>query len=381
MLKYMEHQTLFSAQFHQITNMLINTLEKLITFQTVTGNGPEISRCINWIRSELKNVKAYFEEYEFNGHKSLIITSKKTKKPKLLLQAHLDVVPATKELFVPKIIKERMVGRGVFDMKYAGACYIELLKELAPNLDKLNLGIMFTFDEEVGGFNGVSSLLGEGYSCNLCFLPDGGNNWAFQEGAKGVLQLSVESSGVSGHGSRPWMGKNALDTLVIFLTDLKKEFPKEPCGDKDHYHNTLNIGKMLGGEAANKIADKAQAIIDIRFIPKDTKDDLLRIVKSVAKKHEGINIKELVSGASYKADKKDPYFSLFSEIAKRKYGIKTSFDFSHGSSDARFFAERKIPVILIRPKGGDIHSEKEWIDIQDLERFYLVLKEFVLKVA
>jgi len=57
--------------------------------------------------------------------------------------------------------------------------------------------------------------------------------------------------------------------------------------------------------------------------------------------------------------------------------IKTSFLKSHGSSDARFFLEKGIPAILIRPVGGNLHSEKEWIDIKSLEVFYEVLKEFI----
>jgi di/tripeptidase len=42
--------------------------------------------------------------------------------------------------------------------------------------------------------------------------------------------------------------------------------------------------------------------------------------------------------------------------------------------------EKKIPVILIRPRGGGQHSEKEWIDIEDLGKFYSILKEFVIRV-
>ena len=54
---------------------------------------------------------------------------------------------------------------------------------------------------------------------------------------------------------------------------------------------------------------------------------------------------------------------------------------SHGSSDARFFMWQKIPTIVIAPKGGGHHSENEWVDLKDMAKFHLVLKEFVGKVA
>jgi len=75
------------------------------------------------------------------------------------------------------------------------------------------------------------------------------------------------------------------------------------------------------------------------------------------------------------------YVKDFLEILKEKFKIKPEFTFSHGSSDARFFFEEKIPVILIRPKGGGHHSEKEWIDLESLEKFYLILKSWVMKIS
>ena len=46
-----------------------------------------------------------------------------------------------------------------------------------------------------------------------------------------------------------------------------------------------------------------------------------------------------------------------------------------------FLKKKNIPVILIRPKGGGRHSDKEWIDKEDLNKFYLVLKEFVVQIT
>jgi di/tripeptidase len=35
----------------------------------------------------------------------------------------------------------------------------------------------------------------------------------------------------------------------------------------------------------------------------------------------------------------------------------------------------------VRPEGGGQHSEKEWISIKGLEKFYSILKEFVIKLS
>ena len=361
--------------------MLIKTLSKLVEFQTISSDTNENRRALEWITKQLKDIHLYIRKFVFNGHPSLVITTKNTKKPIIFLQAHLDVVPGSPKMFKPIKKDGKLIGRGVYDMKYATACYIKLLKSLSKNLTKYNLGVMITTDEELGGFNGVSALLNKGFTSSVCFLPDGGDNWNFQESAKGVLHLSILSKGKSAHASKPWKGTNAIDSLFDYFYELKKYFPNEPCNDKNHNHNTISIGKFTGGEVANIIPDTAEALVDIRFTSETDKKEIMTLLNKTMKSFRNLKIKKLVSGNAYKSDKNSSYLKMFSKIAYEKFKIKTSFVISHGSSDARFFAEKGIDTILIRPKGGLIHSENEWIDINELEKFYVVLEEFVKKAA
>lgn len=45
------------------------------------------------------------------------------------------------------------------------------------------------------------------------------------------------------------------------------------------------------------------------------------------------------------------------------------------------FGEKNIPVLVMRPAGGGHHSDHEWIDIKDLNKFYQVFKEWFLIAA
>src|SRR3989338_1098990 len=357
-------------------------LQQLISFKTVSKDKEEGKRAIELIKKELSNLSLFINEYDSNGFASIVFSTKPTKNPKVILQGHLDVVPGSEKVFIPKIREGRLYGRGAFDMKFAIASYIKLLKDLGKdNLKNYDIAVMITTDEELGGEHGVKHVLNQGYRAKVCVLPDGGENWSFQEGAKGVYHLEVEAKGKSAHGSRPWEGKNALEDLTDFLNVLRSEFVKEPCGDKRHYHNTLNVGKIEGGNAANKIPDSARALIDMRFTPDTKLEDLKKLVKNTQKKYKNITVEELATGNSYRVDKNNRYLKLFIRMVKNKLGIKPEFIFSHGSSDARFFLDKNIPTILLRPTGGNIHAEEEWIDVEDLQRFYRVLKDFVTKTG
>jgi hypothetical protein len=68
-------------------------------------------------------------------------------------------------------------------------------------------------------------------------------------------------------------------------------------------------------------------------------------------------------------------------IAKERAQIECKWVRIHGSSDARHFAPFNIPVILLLPKGGDRHTENEWVDIADLHRFYDIMKAWTLELA
>ncbi len=358
----------------------VQLLKKLIPFRTLSHDHQANREALAWVKNEVKDLPVHLTDFSYNDFPSLLITTQPTKTPHLWLQAHLDVVDGSNEIFVPKEVGQRLYGRGAFDMKFALATYLSILKELKKDLKNYDFGLMITTDEELGGRNGVGELLNQGYKSKVCVLPDGGENWHFQEWAKGLLHLKITSKGVSAHGAKPWKGKNAIGNLLEFLIQLKKEFPQEPCADKLHRHNTMTIGKINGGKSINQVSNHAEAHVDIRYVPECTKKDIFKTLLSLKKDFKNILIGEVASASSYKIKRGNLYLRLFAQIAK-KYNTRTGFSFSHGSSDARYFLEKNIPTILLRPKGGNLHAENEWIDTKDLDKFHTVLKEFVEKTA
>ncbi len=364
--------------------MLEEYLNKLIKFKTITKDLQKTEEALQWIKDKVSGLPVYTKSYEKNGFQSLIITTQKTKTPEILLAAHLDVVKGSDNVFRPIINDGKLYGRGVFDMKYAIACYLKLLHELKSELPKLDLGIMITTDEEIGGANGANYLLNqESYSAKVCVLPDGGKNWELITESKGILQIKVKSVGKSAHGSKPWLGESAIDNLLDFMQKLKAEklFDESYYSRAlEHYYNTVNIGKISGGEVVNQVSDYAEAVLDVRFVSKENEVDIINLFKKNANKAGKIEIEKIISGYPLKTDENNIYVNQFIKIAAQN-GIDIKSTFTHGSSDARYFSENNIPVIVIRPDGGGHHSEKEWIDLASLDKFYQVLKTFVLNIS
>lgn len=356
------------------------TLSRLVSFKSVSSNFKENGRLLDYVEKEVGD-NLFVQRLVSNGSPSLIASTRKTNKPKLALVAHGDIVGAPDKLFKPWKEGNKIFGRGTNDMKFAIACYLTLIKDLGEKAKDYDFSIVITSDEELGGSNGIKYLLEKGLRPDVCLLPDGGQNWTIQKSAKGVLNLRVDSFGNSTHGSRPWDGLNAIEQLFDFLTKLRAGFPKEPCGIADHFHNSLNVGKIEGGKAVNQVPDFAQAYLDIRFTEEASRLNIQKELKNITSSYKSIKIEELVRGSSYSLDVNNRYAKLFAKIVKNKIGKEPEYVASHGSSDARYFSEKDIPTILTRPVGGGHHSDREWIDLKDLENFYMVMRDFVEAVA
>ncbi len=358
---------------------LTEYLSQLVSMNTTTADKEANKQALHWVKENLSSLPLYFKSYDFNGFHSLVITTKPTKKPKIFLVAHMDVVPGKENLFDPIIKDNKLYGRGAYDMKMAIACYILLIHELKDQLKELDIGIMLTTDEEVGGMNGVKRLLEEDYSTSIALLPDGGFNWKFEQAAKGVLQIKLSAKGQAAHGSRPWEGKNAINNLMPAVLEMNNYFDKEKILHQD-YFPTVNIGTFQGGSSTNQVADYAEAKLDIRFPPSMKGDRIFTKMQEIIKNYPDIFIEKLLQALPYQEKIDGTFFNQFKLVAKKLYGIEIGSVSSHGASDARFFGEKQIPVLVIAPNGGEIHSDKEWIDLIDLTRFYQVIKNWILVV-
>ncbi len=360
---------------------MISDLEKLVAFKTIAGRDDEVRKLFDFVVFKLRVLGLKYKRYKRNGIESLVVGGRDMKRPKVLLQAHVDVVPGPDDLFTPRIVDGRLYGRGASDMKFAVAVYLHLFEKWHKEgvLDKLDVGMMLTSDEEVGGFNGVGWLVEEGYRPDVVFLPDGGDDWGLVLEEKGVYHFKLKAKGQSAHGSRPWQGDNAGEKLIRVYRRLKKRFR---CSDPNkHWHNTLNLGKIEGGDAANKVMDRAVFYVDIRHTADVTKEEVDKWVREAIGKERGVSIEEIVYGNPFWISCDNKYVQLWVEQMKLNQVSGWKFVRGHGASDARFFSAKGIPVVIIKPRGGDVHSDKEWVDVKDLKRFSKVLDGWVKTVA
>lgn len=366
---------LYSGTCHMNLTSLLSTL---VTHKTVAGNPTAFTDLFAWIDSELAHLPLTTHNYTVNGYPARVMTTGKTTHARVWLAAHVDVVPGADRLFRPVIRGEKLYGRGAFDMKFAVACYLRLLTDIGSRLPEFDLGCILTSDEELGGDSAVQWLLEkEKYTGDVVFLPDGVGSWQFEEAAKGMLELEVTTHGERAHGSRPWLGRSAIHELCSYLHEVVTR-----CGvfsqpdDTAHWHTTIHVGTIRGGEAYNTVAPEAVATLDIRYTTPEEFHTLQTILATVRDTHPHTSVHIVRHYTPYGVPRDNAYADVFHRLALGA-GRTCTWAKAHGCSDARFFAQAGIPTVLIAPYGGDGHSDHEWIDLADLDTYYHILRAFV----
>jgi len=349
-------------------------LKKLITFQSDKDHPQEIKKCFNFVVDYLKKSALKVKTYSSNKSLSLVAARKLKKNYHYILSGHLDVVPADyKNAFKPIIKGNRLYGRGASDMKGPDSAMIKLITD--RDLKDVDCALMLTTDEEIGGFNGANYLLNKkNYSCQAAIIPDSGDNFQLTLAEKGLIHVKIKAQGKAVHGSQPWQGENAIEKLITVFQQIKKSLPQTT--KKNRWLPTVNLGKIKGGDATNKVPSRAEMYLDFRYPQKKDQKKILNLLKKIKNKHKKIDYQILAKDSILINSPKNKQLQKTIKVAKKE-GINLKFYKAHGASDGRFFSAKGIPTIMFKPQCSQAHVDNEWIDLKSLEKFYQILKKLL----
>ncbi len=208
---------------------ILDLTKDLIRFRSMLSRPDEIIRCADFIERFLEDIGASCRRIDCDGVPSIAALPGPDFAP-ILLMSHIDVVDAPDQLFEPEEKDGKLYGRGSFDDKYAVALSMILFREHLYKARKegraqedLSLGILITGDEEAGGHKGAREAL-KTIRTDFCIALDGGNVRKIVTKEKGVLRLKLISRGKAAHGSRPWLGENAIEKLFEDYQSITRPF-------------------------------------------------------------------------------------------------------------------------------------------------------------
>ena len=344
--------------------------ERLITYDTSSPDG--IRKAAGFVKGWLESRDIEVQELEARGLPLLAATAGTGDGPRIVFHGHLDVVPAREEQFRPRIEGDRIYGRGAYDMKGALAAMMGALHELREARDvAVVLAIVPDEESEEEVDRGTNLLIRNGFSGEFAITGEP-TDLHIGVQAKGVLALRLQVLGVAAHGSTPWLGDNAiLKALDVFRAIETLPFARESSDLFDR--PSINLGRILGGDALNKVPDTCAIDVDIRYLPGQDPGEIRSQIADL----DSVTVLAQFHRMPAIVERNNPFVSVLSECAAKLLDTETISVGRDGASDAICFLEAGVPAVEFGPLGAGHHGPAEWVSLSSLSSYKRALVEFV----
>ena len=344
--------------------------ERLMTYDTSTDDG--LLAAVGFVKGWLDARDITVTERAFGGPPVILADVGPRDGPSVILHGHLDVVPAHADQFTPRIAGDRLIGRGAYDMKGGLAAMMCAVHDVAGN-GRVRVRFIWVPDEESEDVEHrcTEALVEEGMRADFAITGEP-TDLHIGVQAKGVLAVRIEVDGIAAHGSTPWLGDNAI--LKAYDTFRRVETLRFSRESSDLFDRpSINIARIEGGDAFNKVPDLCRMDIDIRYLPNQDPQDILAEIRELA----DVRIVKVFQRAPAHVSRANPYVrALRAAVSKSLEGEALSIG-RDGSSDATAFLEAGVPAVEFGPTGGGHHGPEEWVSIESLHRYRRALGDFV----
>jgi succinyl-diaminopimelate desuccinylase len=292
--------------------------------------------------------------------------------PTVVLEGHIDVVPAHADQFTPRLEGDRLYGRGSYDMKGALAAMMIVTAAMRDQDQvRVRLGIVGDEESEEGEERGCDHLVDSGFVGDFAITGEPTDLHIGVE-AKGVLALRLEVGGRAAHGATPWLGDNAvLNAIDVFRSIESLPFARHSSELFDR--PSINLGRIWGGDALNKVPDRCVIDVDIRYLPDQDPAAILAEVRALP----GSEAISLLTRPPATVDRESVFVrALRDAAAMRDHGEPMSVG-RDGASDVVSFLRVGVPAVEFGPVGAGHHGPEEWVSVSSLEVYQQALESFL----
>ncbi len=349
---------------------LVALAERLISYDT--SDADCIHEVAGFVKGWLEARGVEAREEAARGLPVLMAEVGPQEAPTVVLHGHLDVVPGLADQFQPRTEGDRLYGRGAYDMKGALAAMLVTIAGMADqDAIRVRLGIVGDEESEEADDRGCDHLIEAGFLGDFAITGEPTDLHIGVE-AKGVLALRLEVRGRAAHGATPWLGDNAvLKAHDIFRSIESLPFARQSSELFDR--PSINLGRIWGGDALNKVPDKCVIDVDIRYLPEQDPGEVLEQVRGMPDSETAT----IFSRPPARVDRESVFVRTLAEATAPHLDHEPRSVGRDGASDAVSFLRVGVPAVEFGPIGGGHHGPEEWVSVSSLEAYRQSLETFL----
>ena len=375
-------------------------LEKLVSFDTVSGTPPERdcpnTALIDWVKAEMERLGAFTRVQSVaEGKANLFVQlgGDASHFTGLLMTGHSDTVSCDAERWrmAPRTLtirEDKAYGLGACDMKGFIAVAMNRMRKAAEtqSVPADGLALLVTCDEETsmqGARVAAPWLKLMGVAPKLIVV---GEPTALTPifGHKGFMGERLTITGKSAHSSDPRQGRNAiasgLPSAVIALNTMAKEMMDALDPDFDRPdrpgvpYPTLNLGVIRGGDSVNRVCSRVEMDFDVRPMTQWNADRVNRDLAELAKRlTEEVNLPVTIEALYPDVPPFRNDDAAVKATVERVVGCPG--EFVSYCTEAGFMATLGPTVVLGPGSIREAHAVDEFVPLKDLERMGAMLEK------
>lgn len=359
------------------TESFLAAASELLAIQTTADRPADLSKALDFAVGFVGPGFAV-ERFESAGKPSALLyaAAERPGRFQVILNAHLDVVPAEPAQFRPRREGDRLYARGAQDMKISALVQAQVFRELAGTVP-YPLALQLVTDEEVGGRNGTLHQINLGVSGEFVVIGES-SGLRIVADSKGMITATLRAVGRGGHSAYPWLADNAL---VKLHRTVGRVLAAYPVPAEEAWRTTVNVARIeTPNQARNQIPALAEAWLDLRFPPEDadfngkTAEEITAHLATFCE--PGVTAVVDIADPPHHANRDRPEVRALRQAAAAQ-GYRADFLRKHGAADGRYYYQRGIDAVIFGIGGDGLHGPDEYADTTTIAPYYQALTDFL----
>ncbi len=335
-------------------------LMEMLALPSPTGAEMEF---IHWLRERLSERGFTCELQPVDRERSNLIALRG--EARFLIASHADTVPAWghPDAERPRVVEDRVYGRGALDTKGQLAALLWAVEEEIP------AAIAVFVDEEGKGSGSERFSPPRAFKGAVVLEPTG---LALAARESGSLELRLTITGEAAHGAVPGAGVNAIDRCFQVYQGLK-EMPF-PLG--------ITLGRIEGGIDPQVVPERCTAQLDLIIPAHLDFDQVCTAVLEFLEEHEWLSYEVLDREPSWEVPAQEEVVQTLARAVEQVTGEEPRYTEMPAWTDAANLLKKNIPAVVFG--AGELalaHTPREHASLQELLLLGRILREFLLVAA
>lgn len=293
----------------------------------------------------------------------------------LMLNAHTDTVGTAgmQEPFSGRIEGGKLYGRGAYDMKASIAAILGAAKKLTESAKRPAGDVILSFvaDEEYESI-GARALVEKVYP-NAAIVAEP-TDLLICTAHRGFGVYKLTTRGKTAHGGRHRQGVDANAKMARLLAELSKLADRLPdekkhalCGEA-----SMHFPLISGGRSLFIYSHECNTHAERRTIPGENRASVEKEIRDIINQMErqepgfSAELETIIWREPYEISADAEIVRALGRASAHVLGAHPGFTGHTWWEDSAVFGKAGIETVIMGPKGGGIHENTEWVELESV---------------